>query len=242
MPDEKPDKKRQEESGRGEPQYQNSIRDVSKRGIGRLGLMTSWAWEDDPKRLAFTLARYKFVAKMLDGSDSVLEAGCGDGFATRIVAQTVGAVTAVDFDPAFIEDAQGREAGDIQIEFRLHDLLKGPVDGTFDAVYSLDVLEHVSGAAEDLFLRNMILPLKATGICIVGMPSLESQAYASAQSREGHVNCKPQNGLAATMRRYFHNVFMFSMNDEVVHTGFHAMSHYNIALCCSRKSNPSESA
>jgi len=31
---------------------------------------------------------------------------------------------------------------------------------------------------------------------------------------------------------YFANVFIFSMNDEVVHTGFGKMSHYNIALCC----------
>jgi hypothetical protein len=27
---------------------------------------------------------------------------------------------------------------------------------------------------------------------------------------------------------------MFSMNDEVVHTGFHPMAHYLFALCCTR--------
>ena len=32
------------------------------------------------------------------------------------------------------------------------------------------------------------------------------------------------------MQRYFHNVFLFSMNDEVVHTGFYPMAHYLIAL------------
>jgi len=37
------------------------------------------------------------------------------------------------------------------------------------------------------------------------------------------------------MRRYFFKVFMFPMNDEVVHTGYSAMSHYNLALCCSKK-------
>ena len=51
---------------------------------------------NDPKRLTFTLARYKFVAKMLAGYGHVLEVGCGDGFATRIVVQDVGALTAVD--------------------------------------------------------------------------------------------------------------------------------------------------
>lgn len=241
MSDGIPKEGRPNRSRRGEPQYQESIRDFSERGTGRLGVMTSWAWENDPKRLAFTLARYKFVAKMLNGYNRVLEAGCGDGFATRIVAQAVGAVTAVDFDPAFIEDARSRGVQDPPIDYRLHDMLTEPVDGTFDAAYSLDVLEHIAEADEDRFLRNMIDPLMEKGVCIVGMPSLESQAYASVQSREGHVNCKPQPEFATTMQRYFHNVFMFSMNDEVVHTGFHAMSHYNIALCCGRKTGPAES-
>jgi hypothetical protein len=70
---------------------------------------------------------------------------------------------------------------------------------------------------------------------IVGMPSLQSQGYASPQSKIGHINCKDQNDFAALMRRYFHNVFMFSMNDEVVHTGYGPMSHYNLALCCGKK-------
>jgi hypothetical protein len=36
--------------------------------------------------------------------------------------------------------------------------------------------------------------------------------------------------LKATMSRNFHNVFMFSMNDEVVHTGYHKMAHYLFAV------------
>ena len=74
-----------------------------------------------------------------------------------------------------------------------------------------------------------------TACCIIGMPSLELQAYASAGARMGHVNCKEQPDLKTLMHRFFHNVFMFSINDEVVHTGFSRMSHYNIALCCGRR-------
>ena len=43
---------------KGEKQYQQSIVDVQKRGVEGLGLMTSWAYLDDPKRLTFTFARY----------------------------------------------------------------------------------------------------------------------------------------------------------------------------------------
>ena len=34
------------------------------------------------------------------------------------------------------------------------------------------------------------------------------------------------------MTHHFRNVFIFSMNDEVVHTGFYPMAHYLFALCC----------
>jgi hypothetical protein len=37
------------------------------------------------------------------------------------------------------------------------------------------------------------------------------------------------------MQTYFHNVYAFSMNDEVVHTGYHAMAHYNLVLCCGKR-------
>jgi hypothetical protein len=41
--------------------------------------------------------------------------------------------------------------------------------------------------------------------------------------------------LKKTMQQFFHNVFMFSMNDEVVHTGYHPMAHYLLAVCAHRK-------
>jgi hypothetical protein len=73
------------------------------------------------------------------------------------------------------------------------------------------------------------------GVAIIGAPSLESQFHASALSRQGHVNCQTGETLRAMCAERFHNVFMFAMNDEVVHTGFLPMAHYLIALCCGPK-------
>ena len=50
-----------------------------------------------------------------------------------------------------------------------------------------------------------------------------------------HVNCKDQRDLKELMRRYFHNVYAFSMNDEVVHTGFYPMAHYLLGVACHRR-------
>ena len=57
-------------------------------GIGetRLGLLKNWEWYDDPRRLVFSMARYKFVAKMFAGRKSVLEFGCGDAFCAGFIA------------------------------------------------------------------------------------------------------------------------------------------------------------
>jgi hypothetical protein len=72
--------------------------------------------------------------------------------------------------------------------------------------------------------------LEDDGCLIVGMPSLESQTYATADKNE-HINCKNGDELKQLLKIYFKNVFLFSMNDEVVHTGFSKMAHYNICLC-----------
>jgi 2-polyprenyl-3-methyl-5-hydroxy-6-metoxy-1,4-benzoquinol methylase len=115
-------------------------------------------------------------------------------------------------------------------------MLAGPVPGEFDAAYALDVLEHIVPHDEHQFIANMLRPLTPEGVAIFGMPSLESQPHASPQSKAGHVNCKSGEELKATLEQHFHSVFIFSMNDEVVHTGFYPMAHYLLALCCHRRS------
>ena len=218
-----------------EPQYQLILEKDSKQGIESLGLMTNQAWDDDPKRLAFTFARYKFVAKMFSGRSHVLEVGCADAFCTRVVRQEVNELTAVDFDPVFIEDVKKRMRQKWPFNSFVHDMLDKPVPGKFDGIYALDVLEHIQPDDEKKFLDNFVASMAPNGAAIVGMPSLESQIYASEVSKAGHVNCKSMPELKKTMEKYFANVFMFSMNDEVVHTGYHKMAHYLIALCCERR-------
>lgn len=218
-----------------EPQYGLLFDVVKKHGVSRLGLMVNESWNQDPKRTLFTLARYKFVAKMLAGCEAVLEVGCADAFGTRLVQQSVNEVTAVDFDPIFIQDVNSRIDPAWPLNCFQHDLLHSPVPGLFDAIYSLDVLEHIDPKMEDLFTSNMLKSLHINGVMIIGMPSLESQPYASPQSKAGHVNCKSGDGLKKYLKRYFHNVFIFSMNDETVHTGFYPMAHYLLAVCCGKK-------
>jgi hypothetical protein len=80
-------------------------------------------------------------------------------------------------------------------------------------------------------MTNVVASLSEHGVLVLGAPSLESQQYASAASKAGHINCKSGEDMRAFCNRFFHKVFMFGMNDEVVHTGYLPMAHYLIALC-----------
>ena len=212
-----------------EKQYQFLL-ERRRKGMSQFGLMSSQAWQDDPKRLTFTLSRYKFVGKMLSGLDKVLEVGCADAFGSRVVKQEVKHLTVTDFDPIFIDNAI--EVMDPRWPYvaKVHDMLRGPIEGNFDAAYALDVIEHIQMRKEKRFVRNIVNSLNSHGVLILGCPSIQSQVYASPPSKAGHVNCKDGPAMKSLLQHFFHNVLVFAMNDEVVHTGFFPMAQYIIGI------------
>jgi 2-polyprenyl-3-methyl-5-hydroxy-6-metoxy-1,4-benzoquinol methylase len=197
-----------------------------------LGPSASHAWRTDPRRFPITLARYKHVAKLLTGKERALEVGCGDGFNCRIVLQAVPYVHGVDISEVQIAWAQHHGAREkINATFAVADMLAGPVEGSFDACYSMDVIEHIPPEREATFLRNLVAPLTDDAACVIGTPNIHSEAHASSWSREGHINLKSAETLRASLEPLFRNVFVFAMNDEMLHTGFFGMAHYLFALC-----------
>jgi len=207
-----------------------------KEAEGRqaLGMVASSTWIKDPRRLLFSLARYKFAAKMLDGKEKVVEAGCGDGWCSKLVASTVKSLTLSDYDNRFVDEAAEANRRVRNIRCVQHDFTSGSMEGDYDGFYCLDVLEHIPKQDEWSFINNAVQSCVEDAVFIFGMPSLESQAILPSERRDpGHVNCKSKNELKQAMKSHFKNVLMFSMNDELIHTGHEAMSHYIVALCVS---------
>ena len=196
-----------------------------------LGPMASEAYRRDPKHLGFTLARYKFVSKMLAGKRKVAEIGCGDAFGSRVVSDAVEYLDLFDFDPAWEQFARAATG----CQFRTNDIVRDHLPSCYEAIYMLDVLEHVRPFDEPAVMANVCRSLDRDGIFIVGCPSLESQAYASEQSRIGHVNCRSGDDLRAAMSAHFLQVFLFGMNDEILHVGFAPMCQYQLALCVGQR-------
>lgn len=210
---------------------------MNKNNYSKLGKSTNYVWNNDPKRLGITLARYKFVSKMVSFNESILEIGCGDSFQNRVVKQSCKSLTAIDIKKELIIEAQNNKSKTYPVKHVLHDIISKPISNKknlFDGVFSLDVLEHIDKKKEKKFIKNSIFNLKKNGYLIVGMPSIESQKYASYKSKIGHINCKTGDDLKNLFEKFFYNVFLFSMNDEVVHTGFNKMAHYLIVLCTNK--------
>jgi len=207
-------------------QFDNYFNDPAK-----MGPYTTHIWNHDPRHLGFLLARYKFCAKMLEGKGKVLEVGCGDGFGIPVMLQTVGHVHGVDWEPLLLNDNNAR-LGSLNCSFSVLDITKSsPCErGKYDAAFSLDVIEHIPQERESSYIKNIINTLAQDGVFIIGTPNVTANQYASEASQLGHINLKSHDELRSIMRKNFKNVFMFSMNDEVVHTGYGPMSHYLIAV------------
>jgi 2-polyprenyl-3-methyl-5-hydroxy-6-metoxy-1,4-benzoquinol methylase len=191
-----------------------------------MGPWTSYSLTYDPKHLAFVLARYKFAAKMLHGRERVMEVGSGDGFGLPIIAQAVGQVHCVDWDQRLLDGNARRLKHLTNVTYVKADLNKEAPGLNVDAAYWIDVLEHLDADTESAMLRNIIRCLPDEGVLLTGTPNKAASQYASPQSEKAHINLKTMDELRALMQRRFHNVFMFGMNDEVLHTGYAPMCHY----------------
>ena len=182
-----------------------------------LGPWTSYSLVHDPKHMAFVLARYKFVAKMLHGKQKVFEVGSGDGFGLPIVAQEVGHVYCIDWDTRLLEGNQRRLPHLKNVSYVHMDLNKD------------------TPTKEDAFVKNILRCLAPDGVMVTGTPSVTASAHASPRSQAQHINLKSLESLRELMSRYFENVFMFGMNDEVLHTGYAPMCHYIWAVASGQR-------
>jgi 2-polyprenyl-3-methyl-5-hydroxy-6-metoxy-1,4-benzoquinol methylase len=190
---------------------------------------------NQPRHLLFTLARYKFAAKLLPQNRNidVLELGCNEGLGTMMLAERGHRVTAVDLDQDAIAHAQ-KTLAKPNVKFIQSDFL-GKSFGKHDAAVSLDVIEHIPKEYEESYMKTIVSNLGPAGFCIVGTPNDTASPYASPASQIGHVNMFTGERLNELVSKHFNNVFIFGMNDEVMHTGFYPMCHYLFALGCGKK-------
>ena len=214
-----------------EPHFEWIEDSTDEHGLVTLGPLTSANFLNDPKSLLFRAARYKFVAKMFEGFNHVLEVGCGDASMSPIVKQNVNSLTAIDIDQKILDYAIKYSNKKFNITFDCFDITKTEKILAFDGIFCLDVLEHIPIQFEDSFLVSCIKFLEKNGVLIIGSPSISSQQFTTEANKLGHVNCKSEKQMSVFLKKYFANVFSFGMNDELIHTGFPEFRNYLFMVC-----------
>jgi len=199
-----------------------------------LGPINSHSLWRDPKHLGFTLSRYKFAAKLLQDKEKIVDIGCGEGIGCLMLkAETKAQITGVDFDSEQIAYAKENIKPLSGIEFVCQDLVNERINiNQVDGLVSIDVLEHIHHDEEEKFFANTLSCLTDNAIAIFGTPTVYSKKHMGKRSMIGHINMFDEERLRNTLHKYFRYVFVFSMNDEMIHTGFPKMAHYFMVLCC----------
>ena len=172
------------------------------------------------------------IRKLLQGKKNVLDAGCGNGFATLHYSQDVGRIRGVDYCEGFIEAAHtlmkdfpdGGVVRKEHIAFQTANILKLPFsDKEFDAVVCERVLINLpSWELQKVALQEFQRVLMPSGLLICVEVTEEGHAAVNSYRK--------RFGLRA-LERYWHNLYLEESSFLTYITkGFHVQSIQRLGM------------
>ena len=145
--------------------------------------------------------RYALVTRWCAGQ-RILDAACGEGYGSALLAGTASSVEAVDISGQAIEHARNRYGHLHNVGFHQADCTVLPfADDEFDRVVSFETLEHL--AEQDKLLAEFSRVLKPDGFLVLSSP--DKAVYSDAQQtvNEFHVKELYREELEALIQRHF---------------------------------------
>jgi len=119
--------------------------------------------------------------KLLPGSD-ILEIGCGWGYFSRYCAKLGHNVTAITLSPSQLHWAEGLATSEVgKVDYRLCDYRD--VDGQFDAIASIEMVEAVGQAYWPAYLDVIVRSLRPGGRAAIQYIAIDDdifEAYAAS--------------------------------------------------------------
>lgn len=152
------------------------------------------------------LARYLVPGALLCRGLEVLDAGCGLGWGAYLLSRFAARVTAFDRDPAVVEFARSHWPAD-NIEWLAADALDEHLlaGRHFDAVTTMETVEHFSPPEAERFLALLASRLKAGGLLAgtSGFPKTREEAERLQAQNPHHAGIFTEEEFLALLRRHF---------------------------------------
>jgi SAM-dependent methyltransferase len=150
------------------------------------------------------LVRYAAAARLVRSGDVVLDAACGMGYGSYMLARaagTEGRVTGLDLSEASVAYAKGMFARD-GLEFRVQDVtdLSGVPAGSVDLITSFETLEHVRDPRG--LLAEFHRVLRPGGRIVVSVPN-DWRDHTGKDPNPWHFQVYDWDRLAAEMGERF---------------------------------------
>lgn len=102
---------------------------------------------------------YQMALEHLPGSGKVLDIACGDGYGSRLMAESGYEVLGGDIDPDIVSKASASLKEGMSAAFKKLDVTALDLpDATFDAVVSMETIEHVDDIAYLTEIRRVLKP------------------------------------------------------------------------------------
>jgi len=145
--------------------------------------------------------RYALAARWC-ANMRTLDAACGEGYGSALLANTASSVEAVDLSEGAVEHACQRYGHIEELNFQVADCTSLPFsDNEFDCVVSFETLEHL--AAQDQLLAEFRRVLKPDGFLILSSPDKAIYADQQNTSNEFHIGELYRDELEDLIKRHF---------------------------------------
>jgi SAM-dependent methyltransferase len=151
--------------------------------------------------------RYVFAHEFAKAK-RVLDAACGEGYGSALLAGTAASVIGIDIAENAIAHARARYGDQANLRFQRGDCTALEVPpGCFDLVVSFETLEHVQ--AQEALIAGFARALAPDGILIVSSPDKHTYSEVSGFRNEFHVREMYRDELLALLAPHFPHVRLY---------------------------------
>lgn len=149
--------------------------------------------------------RYAFAQPLAAGK-RVLDAACGEGYGSHLLAGVAESVTGVDIDEATVAHARRRYGNQGNLDFRVGDVtaLTDLPEAGFDLITCFETLEHVQ--AQEALIEGFARLLAPDGLLLVSSPDKAEYSDRRGFDNPYHVRELYRDQLQALLGRHFPHV------------------------------------